>query len=592
MYFLGAYTRHKSADGKEYTNTALWGLWKSYKNSDTEGTRLLPLYSRRSFTEGTGTARRQVHRLIAPFYYSREEVGADGQHSKTSFLWLPLYYHFRSYDSGRVLKEETLLAFPYFRRIKGQNEYRSVLGGLWARSMGPAGRDTRLFYGLWRVRADEQLRSVQLLPFYYSYRDKERETSWKGILYYSNRQGRDQTERLVPFYSYQERYDAAGRRTVSRFNWLFYKKTIEGPNSYFEKHVTTLYPFHGYRKEKRGENAASAVWFFPFHYRSVSGSETRNWTLLYYTRQNGRDVTKKLIPFYSYSEKYAANGRREVRRFNWLYYKHTVEGPDYRYEKRLTTLFPLQGSVEEDRGGVKRSTSWFLPFYYGEQTPEFRRRFVMAGIYNYESARYSRQNYFYIYDAIQDHEKAVRERGFLFSFYYHRSTPQYELSRLGYGLLYGSRVWQNGDYQRNILWALQIQKKQDYHNSFVPFWWYDRRGERRVLAIAAPFIYYSRIGPEGELSYSFGTLGHFYFLDRSSRRSLSLYCLGACYMESSRGERGFESRGVLWNALWRYQKETENEFEKTTVLGGILYSRTRLKGREWRRVLGIKMGKQ
>ncbi|MBE7438795.1 MAG: hypothetical protein HS115_10105 [Spirochaetales bacterium] len=482
------------------------------------------------------------HMRILPGYWHTYH-----ESQKDVVTWTPVFYRFK-YEKLESLYVYPILPLPLYSYQRTETEIRdSVFLWFYSSRQTVDGKEKSLslFWSLFRLEKNPAGSSHRLLPFYAMRRwqesDGENITRNKRI--------------LSPFY---------------------YSRSIERPDgSRTEKRMVLPLPVYYVSKNLDREGNVREESSF------VAGS---------YSYRKGSDYGSAFLPFYRNSSRKLENGTVHTSRWNLLHYRRTsttVAG--YRYEKRAVPGFlPLYGSREEQStDGNFRKSHYFFPLYYVERGNKYYESLFLPGIFIHQSEHYSRFNALYLYDRQEYKESQLVVQGYLFHLWQSTQGKDFSRYRLGWGLLFSRTNYAGEDYRQNILWAFNSRQGSDYHHSFWPFYWFDRTGSREVTALLAPLGYYRSLDADGELSYSLATLGHYHRVDRSERKSRFLLGWGLLYTARTEGSRGYQSKGILWNILWRNQKETDNDYEKTSILGGLIYSRTRLKGRQWQRFFGL-----
>lgn len=479
-------------------------------------------------------------RILPGYWHTYHESQSD------VVKWTPVYYRFK-YEALESLYVYPLLPLPLYSHVKTKSEVRRTAGFWFYMSrhrLDGSEKSLSLFWSLWR-----------------------RESSPAGS-----------SHRLLPVYAYSRWQEGTGdnatknKRLISPFYYTRTREAADGSRS--EKRMTLPLPL--FYSAKTLDRDGKLL-------------EESSFTLGLYSRRKGQDYKRAFYPFYASSKVTYENGTVHTSSWNLLrYHRRTIAG-NYLSEKwGYPGFLPLVGGKEERHAdGTFEKGHHVFPVYYVERGPEHFETFFLPGVYIHRSNTYSRWNALYLYDRQVYKESQITVNGYLFHLWQTTQSPDYNRYRLGWGLLFSRTNYPGDDYRQNILWAFSSRQGQDYHHSFWPIYWFDRTGSRRVTAILAPLGFYRSLDADGELSYSLATLGHYWRIDRSERKSRFLLLWGMLYTARTEGSRGYESQGILWNVLWRRQKEIENDYQKTSILGGLIYSRTRLKGREWQRFFGL-----
>jgi hypothetical protein len=126
------------------------------------------------------------------------------------------------------------------------------------------------------------------------------------------------------------------------------------------------------------------------------------------------------------------------------------------------------------------------------------------------------------------------------------------------------------NYQFDFLLFLSNWKRDgDYWiSSVMPLWYYSENSKGWSFLSPIALSYFSK-DKYGDLDL--GLLGLLYLRynnmpEKSDTRSL---LLGTLYWERKKPERGYQSYGSFWGALWDYETESENDFTRFTILGGL-----------------------
>ncbi|MEQ9364119.1 MAG: hypothetical protein RIF32_07755, partial [Leptospirales bacterium] len=182
--------------------------------------------------------------------------------------------------------------------------------------------------------------------------------------------------------------------------------------------------------------------------------------------------------------------------------------------------------------------------------------------------------------------------GLLFHSLSYASEPGANDFALGYGYLAGLSHHRRGKYNEgqfaaNLLWLKHESRPGYTHNSFFPLWWYDHDSASSLWAFAPLLSGGRREGEETTRLFGGGAL-YYEFTDTARDEYSRAVLLGALYTDVRQNERGYRSRGSLWNYLWQFQEESESDFRKFSVLK-FVYSKTRHAGKTRTRILGIRV---
>jgi hypothetical protein len=103
-----------------------------------------------------------------------------------------------------------------------------------------------------------------------------------------------------------------------------------------------------------------------------------------------------------------------------------------------------------------------------------------------------------------------------------------------------------------------------------------------------PALSYSYLSENEKFQH--GLLGLAWYRNQDpAEKSDSRYLLGGLlYGEKQVAERGYHSRGSLWNVLWQYETESETGFIKFSIMK-FVYKRVHIDGVVSHRVLGVKV---
>ncbi len=581
----------------------------------------------RNSSEQNGVEQNALSRLtsayFAPFYFYKENAYSH---------LLPLHFSLRNQEDTAVTH---FGPGYYYSRDAGCADCATVaestliLPGFYRSEDSTGSRKNVLLLADWSNDAAGDLNHVLLFPLFgYS----PQKTAPESTL--SDDGGSHAF--FAPLYYGYSRESSVGRESLS-VSPLFFR-SHESRSASDTESDTLFLPAPGlYLNENETTSTYSWLGLAGLHFQE---SELRQlWTapVLFY----GKDSFFHLAPFYFSTR--SADGTR-LARFGPGYY-YSRDGDDAsvmvlpgfyrdRYKDHTYTNLLLAASYERDEAGYdsagvfpvfshqsnqgdagRDSHLYAFPFYYGREGysrtislhvlpaiySEYTRagdfKLFAAGLYVRRSPGYQRDNLLYLIDRKRE-ETAASEvyssYGLLFHSMSYENEPDAHRFAMGYGFLAGlsSERYPDldgdaGSFAANLLW-LTHESRPDYtHNSFFPLWWYDRDADRSLWAFAPLLSGGLHEGAETTRLIGGGAL-YYEFADRSRNEYSRAVLLGVLYSDTARRERGYRSRGSLWNYLWQYQSESESDFEKFSLLK-FVYSRTRHAGRTRTRVLGIRV---
>lgn len=283
---------------------------------------------------------------------------------------------------------------------------------------------------------------------------------------------------------------------------------------------------------------------------------------------------------------------------------------------------------------------WHLfPLVFYNSTPDSYSSFIL-GTYWKNTPYESRQNILYLFDHEKDKRNDSWRTGLLFNTIDFERTNSFSSFHLLYGLGMSykkfNHSFQEGDspeYKYSMLMGLfsQNYQKETLRSYLFPVYYYRNEKNRRnkfimpyipVLAyhesetgkfakngvknsstnwILSGLLWYSdkEIYSNSLNSQKNTTMGHnnrlfllglYFDYDNYEEKSRKAGLLGGIlYYYSQKPARGYESRGSLWGLLWDYEKESETNYYKFSILK-FLFSKTRTSdGEEYTRILGIKV---
>lgn len=594
--------------------TLLFGLWAYERADEQRHLRVLPLSW---FTWEEGSEDGIFFAPGAFLHYHRDEL----EYTAIFPAFIPLYGKQRSGESF----VESWLAIGFLREYDAEADQReySVLWPLANFYSSPArsgGRLLPLFhYRRETTPAGETARLIT--PVYYSSQapaDCGVETRRVSPLFFyaacdaaPSAENASETERwslLGPgFYAARKDGETHGNALLlldwknepDRFRFWFFPvfSFATGRDGYF-----WLAPFY---LSSSGDSGESTFALPPAYYQSESrtGKDvtfTSLSLLHYYTSETDADSStapareRTLFgPLYYWSQSNRTDDERETHlNVALLMDYRSVSGADAwtRFQ-----IFPAFGF----RTGA-HAWNYLGPIYYSPDGPESWTFHIMpalwswkqehsftmflAGLYIRSAPDSSRQNFLYLFDRERYGDQV--SYGLVFdALYYERREGRTKFELLnGWG---ASLNLEPGGRYLSVLW-LYDEARADYrHSSFVPIWYYERRGASTEwwALPALSFGQYRRGEEETWLA-----LGALYqrSLDEDAGEASRRILAGILYTDVQEAERGYRSRGSLWGLLWDYQTEQTTDFQKISVLK-LLYSRTRYEGRVTHRVLGVRV---
>ncbi len=481
-------------------------------------------------------------RLLPLFHYRREQSPA-GENAR---LITPLYYSSRT---PAECGEETLRFSPVFYysacapAAAGTNENSA------------AERWTLLGPGFYASRENDETHGNALLLL--DWTDEPDRFRFSLFPVFSFARGRDGYFWLAPIYASSSA--DSGDATFAIPPVYFQNQSGADENASFYN----ISPLHYYESDARpGETEIlyDRTLFGPLYYWSHSARSERESDahlnlalILDYRRRTGEDPWTRFQIFPAFGFRTGADAWTYVGPFYF-----NPEGP----ESWTFHIIPALWSWK-----TERSFTLFL-----------------AGLYVHQAEDASRQNFLYLFDRERYGDQV--SYGLAFDALHFERDSERTKFELLYGLGASFKFTPEGR-DLSVLW-LYDETGADYrHSSFVPLWYYERRGESSGWWVL-PALSYGEYRPGEEETWL--ALGALYqrSLDESAGEGSRRILAGVLYTDVQEAERGYRSRGSLWGLLWDYQTEESTDFQKISVLK-FLYSRTRYEGRVTHRVLGVRL---
>ena len=231
-----------------------------------------------------------------------------------------------------------------------------------------------------------------------------------------------------------------------------------------------------------------------------------------------------------------------------------------------------------------------LVTYFGKTSYDSTK--LILGTYWYSSKSYERQNFWFLYDHWRYNSSNSETYGFLFHSVRYDENPELTRIRLFWGGLMSWKNYKNSPHYDHYfaLGLVGWENSRSYYRSYVmPFYYYKsyHDAERGWYLLVPPALSYFSRDKKGD--FDLGLLGLAYYRNNNipEKEDRRMVLLGSIFNEVRRPERGYHAYGSLWGFLWEFEEESETDFEKLTVLKGLIYKKVKYKGEEKVRIFGI-----
>lgn len=549
-FLYGLFRRENEFETKASSFSLLYGLVHSSSEKNAGSTWLLPFYygSHRN-PEGAQAESTWAIPLLLTW---RNEVKLDipGQDAHDTFFFSPLYVS--SHNMSRSNKREDhlqvfpLLPLPFlYRSQQNQLVEWNWLGVFkWQRD-GEGPTSWRVFPFLFYESGENA--SFTLFPLFWRYRNEGLKENALHL--------------LPPVFMSWDRPDG----------WTYFLAGLYLDSTPYSSRQNFLYLIDR-RVDKKAEEYTFGMIFDFFRIR---GGHQRRFEL---------DIGYGLLFGYD---------RERTQTYDWNLLWMQAEQRPGRYEFHFLPFWwygsrEFTGSKPNEKIGTEWSL-WLLPLTYINVDTRPHRGdtfFLFGGIYIRSEDDYSRQNFYFLLDHIND-RRAEREKwGLLFHSFYYETTKERTKGGMAFRLLGGFDYRSPSDYDFNVLWYIQYRDQQEFHSSFIPLWYYSSDMHSSVLVVPPLLTYASR--DRGGLFQLVG-LGSVWYrnYDASTLSDSQRVLLGAAYEYEQRAENGYSAVGSVWGFLWQYQKETETGYRKFSILKLPIYKRIEHKGTTRSYIMGI-----
>jgi hypothetical protein len=534
--FLGLISGTSSNDKPDGETNLLFGLFSNSYENGTHNNRFLPFWMYTSASDSY-----TFYTALGLFRQSKEK-------DSFSSRFFPIY----SYSTSTDKTDFSLLLNLYSNSHDG-NTYHNHLLPLWWYTSTKDDYSLYTALGLFHQSRDSDEFSSRFIPFY-SYKstpdsrdlsialglfgsEKNTKLNYSSTTFLWHLAG---TQTHEDDYMYKDQ-----KRKITNESTWFIPFAI-GFTSYDKDNESLFYEhsqwslFHHYESEQKSGNSFSSTWWAPiiplvYHYTSDSYTHT-NALLLFDYSNNIQKGSKK---FWAVPAFFARSGT----------------------DGYLSILPPVFMHWWDDKAG---ESSYFTLGFYETSSPD-----------------YERQNLLYLFD----HIKNIREKSESYSILFSIFGKTEDEKETEYSLLWGGAARyrsfrDSDDYETSALCSIiKFQRSEDYyHSRFLPLWYYERNRAESTLVIP-PLLTYDNEKSDGSMFSLWGAgLAYYRNKDTVEKTDNQKVLLGIAYDRVSEPERGYTSKGILWGALFEYKEETETDFEQYSVLKGLLYKRTTLKG--------------
>ena len=410
---------------------------------------------------------------------------------------------------GTETYHSTFFLMGYYSYEDEAEESSSFLGGLYGtHEEKKTGKGyTSLLYGLTNSHYSPEESSWKVLPVVYRYKQNRKDFTESVWLFPA----------LLTYYSHEESFktpepgdkkapDARQSKKSETviFSPLFYYEWW-GDTQANEYDSTLSIPFLlYYSDESRGANqiAKNTHFLFPLFFNDRDEFDN-HWNVALLFDVNFDRKTDTLERFWFIPLVFYAPGEDG---YVW-------SGPFYYGENSYN----------------KQTTLHLFPLYLSWVTPEESTRLIF-GLYTHSSEKYSRQNFFYLFDHQNDLEARESTWNFLLASVHFHSDPYENTFRLFYGLLAGFEYnltegkSYSDDYDFNLLWLRNFRESETKHFSFIPLWWYESnpvgKTESEWTLVLPPLLTYINSSTDYRGGSSYFLLGtYFYNSEQYSRQN-------------------------------------------------------------------------
>lgn len=467
LWILPTFWQHQTA---EQTNTALFPLWFHRAGTDSNSftSTLVPLlyYRYRS-------AQEKHLNMLGIFHLTRKPQSA------TSFF-IPLYlHHHRITDNGyQNLTAITPLFWHQHNKVHQTTETRNWLLPLYFTRRNVKGdslltyRKRVLFPLWWNVREPHRYLNL-VLPVYarFEQADKQRTlTAYTPFLWVNReRQPTEYTRHINLLLLYNHHLALSTTDTLRRSSLFPLYFTKDYRSGSYEKHYRIVFPLFWHTRST-SKQTTLLLPLFLHHHRYANNRRVQAYTPLVWYISDKQHQQLVAWPLFNYRHDSLRT------RFNLAYLL-------YRYERNTevtsnSVLWPLVQHINGEQyryfhiapfWWFKRSPNMnytsLQPFFYIQQTPEYRRTHVLWQLYSRKKVFGQRTGtsvlwYAYYHNRFDNGDKEVR---FLYLLYANvKKEGNTEKALLP---LYHHTTSADGEYSRSYLFGLYQQTKTAIPNT-------------------------------------------------------------------------------------------------------------------------------
>jgi len=598
IFFMREY--FKINNHHEYT--FLWPLINFYSSNISKGSRFLPFY----WYKGNYNIDKKTHqkltyesRLITPLYYNKDvwDVKSNQLQSRFSIS----LSHFNSFH----------------REVSKERDYSTQTIGIPIIPIYYKQETTKTYSFNNKIETYKDNLSF-LLPVYLSMN----ESSYKA---------NEIIERSAFF-------------TLPGFAFFKTKKTTIDPITKEKKvSINSSKWFWFYNRKSSGTSSHSSFLFGLYSHETNSPNYS-NWKALYgligsnsssYKRVSllkkpGADIstTQKTVttqtnfsfwmaPLFYYSnsllKKNNETNKQAIRHVNLLLYYRNKVTESTKNIKDYTIWFPILPLFyhSENKYSTHTNLFWFIdwgnsktnkyekhfmiaPLYFSWQYSKDETNKIVFGLYLTQKKKYTYWNFLFLanYENNQRqntiYDDSYKKFGLLFNSFYFKIEKDYTKFEFLYGLGVDYHNFKNNqNYSFSLLTVLYNikQYKNDFSHSLLGLYHYKSTKNSYSLIMPALLSYINKTPTSKTQVIGLGLIWFQYenYVDKTDYEYL---LLGIPYYKKTKPERGYVSYGSLWGLLWEYEKETETDYTKFSLLK-FLYKRVHHQGKTTTRVLGI-----
>ncbi|MBI3396000.1 MAG: hypothetical protein HY042_09205, partial [Spirochaetia bacterium] len=524
--------------------------------------------------------------FYSPNDYFYSPVFMSSSASKDDNTWfhhapLALFFSWGTDAKDGVAAESTYWQIPFFYRSSDATGTHTNVAGLidWNSETKADGSSALsrffvlpVFYYLSDTTRTDY--AALLVPVFYHEKSERSTFNFSLLHFYSSERENEESANtsaklglpIIPFLFYRSRAGSSVHlNLLTFFDFGFENDRID------RVWVWPLLSFYG----------RDRYWYTPFFMKRYDRDDNESWfvhipLLSVWTWGDKNESTYTWFPFYYRNTN--VNGTAHTNVAGLLDWKTDREG--------LQRFFLINTYYEEDRE-AKETSFHFMPLFFSWTAKE-RQSYFVAGLYLHYSADYNRTNFLYLYDRQAFLRANVYSTKFLFGAVSYETSPNEVQFEILWRAIAGYHGWNGQDkYNLNVLWYYQSRDGDQFHSSFLPFYWYSRWNSGYRLIIP-PLLTYSSEDEDGTFTMVLAGAAYYRNYDARMRTDSQYVALGTAYRYIAKPERGYSSSGSLWGILWEHEHETETGYDHFSVLR-LIYSRSVIDGVPIHRVLGISL---